>query len=101
MLPAHERFHANQVKPTNINLRLILDHKLRSFESRSQITFQHELFESTRGAAGGVELIEIATQTLGAIECCARILQQPAGIAAIVRIKTDPDTARYEDLLVF
>src|SRR5262245_18612783 len=101
MLPAHECFHPDEMKTTNINLRLVLNKKLRSFKSGSQIVFQHELFQSARRSARSVKLIDVATQTLGAIERGTSILQQPTRIAAIVRIETDADTARYKDLLIF
>ena len=58
MLPAHERFHADEMKAANVDLRLVVNNKLRSLEARAQIAFEHELFESARGSARRVELID-------------------------------------------
>jgi hypothetical protein len=66
----------------------------------TQIAFEHELFERARRSARGVELIVVAALHLRAIECDARSLQQAGRVASVVRIKTDADTARHEDLLI-
>src|SRR6185503_6213458 len=84
-----------------INLWLVLNKKLRSLESGSQIVLEDELFESARRSSRSVELIDVAAETLGPIQRSARILQQPACIATIVRIETDADTTRHEDFLIF
>src|SRR5215213_10871881 len=101
MLPAHQRLHADEMKVANVNLRLVLHKKFRTLQTRPQIAFEHELFESARGAARGVEVKIAATLHLGAIEGDARSLQQPRSVTTILRIHTDPDTARHEDLLIF
>src|SRR4029079_17537458 len=75
--------------------------KLRALKSGSQIVFEHELFQSARSSTCGVELIDVATETLGPIERSGCILQQPTCIATIVRIKTDANTARHKNFLIF
>src|SRR5262245_2535296 len=98
MLPAHKRFHADEMKTTDIDLRLILNCKLRSFEAWTQIAFEYELFESARSSASGVELIDVPAKILCPVERGAGILQETSSVSAIVRIETDADATGYEDL---
>src|ERR1051325_3013953 len=100
MVPAHECFHSHQLKAANIHLRLILNDKLSAFESRPQIAFEHELLERASRSSGGVELKQVASLHLRAIERRARILQQCGSVASILWKKTDADATRNEDLLV-
>src|SRR5215216_4752913 len=101
MLPTHERFHSNEMKAVYINQRLVMHEKLGTLQTRSYITFEHELFESARGAARSVEVKIITALHLGAIQCDARRLQQSRRVATVLRIQADTDTARHEDLLIF
>ncbi len=101
MLPAHERFHSHEIKTAKVDLWLVLNDELGSLESRSQIAFEHELFERACGSAGSVELEVVTTLHLRTIERGAGVLQQSGSVASVLWIKTDTDTARHEDLLVF
>src|ERR1051325_11866921 len=101
MLPAHECFHSRELKATHTDLWLILNDKLSAFESRSQITFEHELFERACRSPRGVDLKDVSALHLRAIECRARGLQQTRGVASVLRIATDADAGRNEDLLIF
>src|SRR5262249_42880246 len=47
------------------------------------------------------ELKQVPALHLRPIECRAGILQQSGGVAAVLRVETDADAARNEDLLVF
>src|SRR6185503_3209137 len=87
MLPADERFHAHELKTTNVYLRLVVNDEFGFIQTRSQITLEHELFESARRSTRGVKLIVVAALHLGAVECDACGLQQARGIASVVRIK--------------
>src|SRR3954451_4954628 len=101
MVPAHERFHADDLKAANINLRLVLHKKLRSLKTSSNITFEHKLFERARRATRRVKMKIVAALHFRAIECDAGRLQKSCSIATVVRIHADADTARHEDLLIF
>src|SRR6185369_10784675 len=100
MLPAHECFHTDEMKPANVNLRLVLHEKLGALEPRPDVAFEHKLFERARGPTRRVEMKIITALHLRTIECDARRLQESRGVAAVVRIHADPDTARHEDLLI-
>src|ERR1043165_7852554 len=101
MLPAHECFHSRELKATHTDLWLILNDKLSAFESRSQITFEHELLERACRSPRGVKLKDVTALHLRAIECRARSLHKTRGGATALRIATDADADRNEDLLIF
>src|SRR5689334_4797544 len=100
MFPAHQRFHTDEMKIGNRDLRLIVNDELRTFERAAQVAFEHELFERARRAARGVELIVVPALHLRAIECNARRFQQTRRVAIVVRIKTDADTSADEYFLL-
>src|SRR5215204_536368 len=100
MLPAHERFHAHELKAANINLRLVMHYKLRTLDARPDIAFEHELFERAGGAARSVEMKIIAAVFFCPVERDAGGLQQSGSVATVVWIRADADTARHEDLLI-
>src|SRR5215213_413733 len=101
MLPAYECFHSHEMKATDVHLGLVVNNELRTLECRSQIAFEYELSECTRGPARSVEMKVVTTLHLRAIERGAGVLQQSGSVASVVRIQTDADTGRDEDLLAF
>src|SRR5690349_18977330 len=100
MVPAHECFHADKLKPTNVNLRLVLHEKLRALETRPYIAFEHELFQSPHGSTRRVEMKIVAALHLRSIERNASRLQQSRRITTVLRVHADTNTARHEDFLI-
>ncbi len=68
MLPAHERFHADELKGTNVNLWLVLHEKLRTLETGPQVALEHELFQRARGPTRSIKMKSVAALNFRAIE---------------------------------
>src|SRR5437763_13043311 len=100
MLPAHQRFHADQMKIVSRDLGLVLKEKFVSVQALSQITFEHQLLERPRRSTRGVELMIVAALHLRALECNPGSLQQTGSVASVLRIQADTNAGGDEDILI-
>src|ERR1700704_2152348 len=98
MTPTDECLHADDASTACLNLWLIVEHQLITFERTAQSRFEAQPFQRAAANLRRVELVGVAAQFFCAIHRAVGILEQRFRIGAIIGISADAD-ARSDAVL--
>ena len=83
MLPPHQRLRTNHLVRPQIDLRLVIPHKLFPVDGVAELSFQDYTFIGAGGQVAGIGLNVIPALFLGVIHRSVRILHQGIGRLSI------------------
>jgi hypothetical protein len=98
MIPAQQRFGADEARAAQIDDRLVQQHQLARMGRAVQRRAQFHTFDGRSRRGRIVETELVTADPLGGIHGGIGVAQQRRGVAAVTRIAADADAGRHEDL---